>query len=111
MDMIPKAPTAPVTLQADGYEILAHVLARAFKQASEGKGKERHAQAGEPFHAQVIMEGARRFGVGAMLFQAYKKAEESQRLPREHAVRELLGAINYLSAAVMAIEEKAEDRG
>ena len=46
-----------------GYEALADVLARAYKQASQGKGKDRHAS-GEPFTEQVIMLGARKFGTG-----------------------------------------------
>jgi hypothetical protein len=95
-----------IFLQADGYEHLALVLQRAFIQASHGKGKERHAQHGEPFTSQVIFDGARRFGVGALLFQAYKKAEESQRLPADRGVAELLGAIVYLAAAVIERERR-----
>lgn len=87
----------------EGYEPLAEVLARAFWQAAKGKGAERHST-GEPFVEQVIIQGARRFGTGALLFQAFKKSEESQRLPKERAVAELLGAINYLAAAIITIE-------
>ena len=58
-----------------GYESLANVLLRAYEQAARGKGKERHS-VGEPFTEQVIMDGARRFGVGSLLFQAFKKSEE-----------------------------------
>lgn len=95
-----------------GYERLADVLARAYAQASVGKGAERHSR-GEPFHEQVIIEGARRFGTGALLFQAYKKSEESQRLPKDAAVREILGAINYLAGAIIALEmqEPGNDNG
>lgn len=89
-----------------GYEKLAEVLSRAFAQAARGKGKERHAQ-GEPFHEQVMQEGARRFGHGALLFQAFKKSEESQRLPLDRAVAELLGAIVYTAGAVIALEQAA----
>lgn len=94
----------------EGYESLARVLLMAFAQSAHGKGKERHAQHNEPFIDQVIMEGARRYGLGAPLFQAYKKAEEAQRLDFERAKAELLGAIVYLAAGVLLIEEKqAED--
>jgi hypothetical protein len=89
-----------------GYEKLADVLERAYNQAASGKGKERHAS-GEPFHEQVMQIGARKFGTGALLFQAFKKSEESQRLPRDRAVAELLGAINYLAGAVIALEQEA----
>lgn len=93
-----------------GYESLADVLRRAYEQAAVGKGQERHAQ-GEPFHRQVMQDGARRFGVGGLLFQAFKKSEESQRLQQDKAIAELLGAINYLAGAVIAIECKANTAG
>ncbi len=91
-------------LKAEGYSALADVLSRAFDQSARGKGKERHSK-GEEFTQQVIIEGARRFGTGALLFQAFKKSEESQRLPKEMAVKELLGAIVYLAGAVIVLEE------
>lgn len=91
-----------------GYEKLADVLQRAFEQAAKGKGKERHAD-GEPFHEQVMQIGARKFGVGSLLFQAFKKSEESQRLPLDRGVNELLGAIVYLAGAVIAREADKED--
>lgn len=100
-------------MNAPGYEDLAAVLQRAYAQAANGKGKERHARHSharhnEPFSDQVMLEGARRFGTGALLYQAYKKADESQRLPTDRAVAELLGAIVYLAGAVIVIEEQAE---
>jgi hypothetical protein len=87
-----------------GYESLYDVLERAYIQAAHGKGANRHARPTEPFTAQVTLQGAQRFGVGALLFQAYKKSEESQRLDTDAAVRELLGAIVYLSMAVIERE-------
>lgn len=99
---------AVANFSAPGYEDLAAVLHRAFNQAAHGKGKERHAN-GEPFSRQVIQDMARRFGVGSLLGQAFKKSEESQRLPTDRAVNELLGSIVYLAAAVIALEAKAKD--
>ena len=93
-------------LDSDGYEELADVLYRAFNQAASGKGADRHARDGEAFRDQVMADMAKRFGVGALLGQAFKKSEESQRLPRERAVAELLGAINYLAGAVIALERQ-----
>lgn len=87
-----------------GYASLADVLRRALAQASTGKGHERHAEVNEPFERQVIADMARRFGVGAVLGQAFKKSHEAQRLPKDRAVAELLGAINYLAAAVIHLE-------
>ncbi len=97
-------------MDATGYEALENVLLRAYNQAARGKGKERHARDEEPFDEQVIQDMAKRFGVGALLAQAFKKSEESQRLPRERAVNELLGSIIYLAAAIIAIEKvKAQE--
>jgi len=106
--------TPPTTVEelfgtVPGYESLANVLARAYQQSSVGKGNIRHAQRGEPFVDQVIMDGAKRFGTGALIFQAYKKAEESQRLDPERGVNELLGAIVYLAAAVLDRERRAQN--
>lgn len=97
-----------VVLNTPGYEALALVLGEAYDQAAHGKGKERHAKGSEPFDRQVMQEGANRFGVGALLFQAYKKSEESQRLPLDAGVRELLGAIVYLAGAVVARRNTGE---
>jgi len=89
---------------ADGYDSLRVVLGLALEQAAAGKGKERHALAGQRFEDQEIVQenarmGTTAFGVG----QARKKALESMRLPREAAERELLGAINYLAGAYLAL--------
>lgn len=89
-----------------GYEKLGSVLMRAYDQAARGKGKERHVQGEEPFHEQVMADMAKRFGTGALLSQAFKKSEESQRLPHDRAVAELLGAINYLAGAVIDLERR-----
>ena len=97
-------------MKEPGYELLAYVLERAYNQAALGKGKERHAN-GEPFDEQVMQDGARRFGVGALLFQAFKKSEESQRLPLDRGVNELLGAIVYLAGAVIRREADAQEGG
>ena len=70
-----------------------------------------NSQVGESFEKQVMQDGAKRFGVGALLFQAYKKSEESQRLPLGRAVNELLGAMVYLAGAVIRLEADAADKG
>ncbi len=97
-------------LPPPGYEKLHEVLQRAMKQAALGKGKERHAS-GEPFHEQPICVIARWVGIGAQLGQAIKKSRESIRLLNikgpEAAVFEILGAINWLAAAVIVIEEQS----
>jgi hypothetical protein len=87
---------------------LRHQLVRAYKFAAEGKGQERHGN-GRSWDAQPIMTLSRTHGPGFPMGQAAKKIEEATRLEPEAAVRELLGAIGYLAAAVQAIEEEELD--
>ncbi|MBA1147400.1 hypothetical protein H0Z60_10065 [Ectothiorhodospiraceae bacterium WFHF3C12] len=86
-----------------GYSRLAYVLERAYQQAAEGKGSDRHSK-GQPFHEQPIVTLQGLYGTGYAFGQVGKKMEEAQRLPADAAVAELLGAINYLAAAVIHIE-------
>ena len=89
------------------YTSLRRGLDLAFQQAASGKGQERHAKAGEPFERQKICEIARRVGLAFPIGQAVKKSEESLRVGGEWGIRENLGAINYLAAAVIVMEEAA----
>jgi hypothetical protein len=85
------------------YGRLDDVLAAAKDQAAGGKGKERHAD-DQPFEAQPIQwieEHFKSFQLG----QAVKKMHESQRLPKDAAINELLGAINYLAARVIFLQD------
>ena len=95
-----------------GYEPLAAVLQLALDQAQAGKGKERHAN-GRPFDRQPIMEIGRMVGLGYPTGQAKKKTQEaigmSNRGEPDRAVTELLGAINYLAAAILLIRETEKD--
>ena len=93
----------------DGYDILRAIYAMALEQAMGGKGKERHAN-GLPFNQQPICQGGRRFGVGCLIYQAWKKAHETPVLMTmdngtERAIRELLGVINYAAAAIIVLQE------
>ena len=88
------------------YGRLDAVLKRASDQASTGKGSERHAD-GQSFEEQPIMWIEREFR-SFQLGQAVKKIHESQRLDPEAAARELLGAINYLAAKVVALDALAD---
>lgn len=107
VDALDPAPTQRLGA-LPGYELLAAVLDEALQQAQGGKGIERHAGGGEAFEDQQIVQlgawmgGSTAFAIG----QACKKALESTRLPDDRARAELLGAINYLAAAVIVIQRR-----
>ena len=92
------------------YDSLYKVLLAAYNQASNGKGKERHQlNDDEPFENQKICEISRRLGSNDYnLGQAVKKIYESKRLPKDRAIAELLGAINYIAAGIIILEESEE---
>ena len=87
------------------YRTLAVVLQMAYQQAASGKGAERHGK-DLPFTEQPLFRLMDLYGTGFALGQAGKKAQEAQRLEKDAAVRELLGAINYLAAVVIHLENK-----
>ena len=88
-------------MNVEGYEQLAAVLQDAYDQAAKGKGAQRHAT-GKPFHEQPMQNLIRLYGPGFALGQAGKKMQESQRMDRDAAERELLGAIVYIAGAIIA---------
>lgn len=89
---------------ASGYQCLADVLQRAHDQAAYGKGAERHAN-GKPYDKQPMQDLIRLHGVGFATGQASKKSGEALGLPTtDRKVAEILGAINYLAGAIIAIE-------
>jgi hypothetical protein len=89
------------------YKALRDVHIQAYIQASEGKGVERHSM-GESFEDQPICVLTRQLGLGFPLGQAMKKIIESQKLAKfpGRSKAELLGAINYLAAAIIVLEEQ-----
>lgn len=96
-------------MEKDFYGELRRVLNLAHEQASQGKGKDRHATTQGitgPFHEQPICSLGRIYGHGYNCGQAAKKAHEAMELPTERAQDELLGAIVYLAAAYLLLEER-----
>jgi len=87
------------------YQCLQNVLDRAYQQAAHGKGKDRHA-CENPFEKQPIIGIQELVGNGFALGQAIKKMQESQRLTHEAAIKELLGAINYICGAIIYLEQE-----
>ena len=88
----------------NGYNDLFVVLQQALWQAQDGKGSERHGN-GQPFTEQPALTITRAVGIGFPLGQAMKKIQESQRMDTDAAKRELLGAINYLAAAILFLDD------
>ena len=86
------------------YSDLFEVLRDALEEAQEGKGAVRHGN-GLSFTDQPALTITRAVGLGFPLGQAMKKIQESQRMDTDAAKRELLGAINYLAAAVLFLDE------
>lgn len=90
-----------------GYESLADVLARAYEQAAAGKGAQRHA-CDRPFTEQPMQVISSLLGSkDGLLYQSMKKIQESQRMDKDAAIRELLGAINYIAGAVIWMEAES----
>ena len=90
----------------EGYDELLAVLKEAYEQASIGKGRERHAHGNKPFTDQQILTGQRKYGMGFALGQADKKMEEAFHMPNwTSARRDLLGALVYVSAAILYGDE------
>lgn len=91
-----------------GYEALANILEQAYRQASQGKGKERHATSGQPFHAQRMQTSSDAVGSpDGMAYQVIKKMTEGLEFDdRERCERELLGAINYLAGIAIWLRRK-----
>lgn len=95
------------------YAPLYRVLMLAYQQSAFGKGKDRHAN-DKPFMQQPIMEITRMHGLGFTTGQAAKKGQEAvgmaNRLEHEAAKRELLGAMVYLAAAYLYVDETQGSR-
>jgi hypothetical protein len=93
------------------YRMLHQVLDRAYDQAAAGKGAERHAN-DLPFEEQPILAETRAVGIGFVAGQARKKILEATRCWEKHpgrAVVDLLGAINYIAAQIIYIEEQTKN--
>lgn len=101
-------------MNTPGYEDLARVLTEAHDQSAKHKGAARHAdRPNQNFSDQPLMRITERYGPGFPLGQAEKKQDEAYKMfaRTEFAAckQELLGAIVYLAAAVLYVED-AEER-
>lgn len=88
----------------DDYKSLSDVLERAYQQAAHGKGRERHAQ-DQPFDQQPMQTISQLVGSSdGLRYQAIKKIQEAARMDKDAAIRELLGAINYIAGTIIYME-------
>lgn len=87
-----------------GFDQLRHVLDMAYAQAASGKGMERHGSGDDDFLDQPMFALIKSYGQGFALGQAAKKLEESQRLDKDAAIAERLGAIVYTAATIIALQ-------
>jgi len=98
----------------DGYQPLLEILVEALDQAQSGKGRIRHAN-NKPFLEQPIMAETHNLGLGFPLGQARKKLLESfgsvNNGDPDRAIADMLGAINYTAAAILAIRKAVETQG
>lgn len=95
----------------EGYESLFKVFEESLNQAQSGKGKGRHTDgSGTPFEDQQICIIPRmQRTVNGPLFQSIKKCLEINNIHDiEMKIKELHGAINYIAAAVIILEEQKE---
>jgi hypothetical protein len=91
------------------YKSLYLTLMSAFDQAATGKGKERHAN-DKSFESQPICQLTRDLGLAFPLGQASKKILESVNMRNtDFALKELKGAIVFLAAAIIVLEEKLKE--
>lgn len=88
----------------EGYYELQKVLDAALDQAAIGKGKERHAN-NKPIIEQPnqTISDTLNSPIG-LIYQAHKKSQEALNLDHPKALKELLGAINYLAFAYIWME-------
>lgn len=90
------------------YLALRSVLDSAYTQAAYGKGAVRHSDGATQFEDQPICTITRQVGLGFPLGQAVKKIYEIQNIQDPDArTKELYGAINYIAAAIIIIDEQA----
>lgn len=92
---------------SDRYDELRRVLDDALEHASKFKGAERHDPTKARFEDQKIVQVAEWLqSTHGPIYQACKKSVESAGLPPDQARAELLGAINYLAAAVLVLDRQ-----
>jgi len=104
----PRRSTSSITVPVEdpAYAKLRHVLGDAYDQAAVGKGRDRHVKhEAQPFEHQPICSLQRIYGSGYAFGQVGKKMEESMRMDTKAAVAELYGAIVYIAAAIIVLEE------
>lgn len=95
--------------EVTGYEKLQEVLKRAYDQAANGKGKERHSSNNTiPFQEQRMQTISNLIkSPKGMEYQVVKKITEGLEMEEtERTTKELLGAINYIAGIIIFLEKQ-----
>ena len=98
-----------------GYWPLERVLLAAYAQAADGKGSERHAMGDAFLDQPIITIGQMLKSADGEAYQAIKKLREGLQMAKrgeyDAAIREFLGAINYVAAVAILIAEEQDTKG
>lgn len=98
-----------------GYWPLEQVLLAAYAQAADGKGAERHALGDGFLDQPIITIGQMLKSADGEAYQAIKKLREGLQMAKrgeyDAAIREFLGAINYVAAVAILIAEEQDTKG
>lgn len=94
------------------YTSLFSVFQSALGQAQSGKGAERHTIPGQLTYyedQQICVIPKMQGSVDGLIYQVIKKCLEIKNITGTHRqVQELLGAINYIAAAIIVLEDDEE---
>lgn len=93
----------------ENYVDLFNVFVGALERASKGKGAQRHGN-GRKFIDQYIITAGKHHGVGSLLYQVGKKAQEVERIHKlngkDAAINELRDIIVYAAAAIIVTQDQ-----
>lgn len=85
----------------------SNVLKEAENFTLKGKGEDRHGL-GKPLNNQPWRFISESLGNGFLLGQAVKKIIESDNMDKDAAIKELFGAISYITFAIMNLQSSVD---
>lgn len=88
----------------EAYKSLRRILDCAYSRSAYGKGIKRHGSPEVPWDGQNIVTIQNITGPNGPMFQIIKKLQESQRLPAQEGILELLDCIVYTAGIIRFME-------